>query len=94
MIGKTENGSLYLRNRKHYPCFYTVIETRVQKFGRTGNNQWETGQYDEFFQVTLSSSKLPASVFVMAGFGRCDDWTAEYIDMHIRILPVLATYML
>ena len=26
----------YLRNRKHVPCFYQVIETRV-KFGRMRN---------------------------------------------------------
>ena len=55
MIGKIENGSLYLRNRKQYPCFYTCSyrNTRVQKFGRTGNNQRETIQYGEFFLFIL-----------------------------------------
>jgi hypothetical protein len=99
MIGKIENGSLYLRNRKQYPCFYTCSyrNTRVQKFGRTGNNQRETIQYGEFFLfilwVLLNYLKCFCHRWLSWGVVHLlwgtnyvysnDDWTVEYFDVHI-----------
>jgi hypothetical protein len=69
IIGKIENGSLNLRYRKHYPCFYTVIETRACR--SLGEREIISGKRDS----TTSSSKLliefsqtTSSVFVIAGF--------------------------
>jgi hypothetical protein len=99
MIGKIENGSLYLRNRKQYPCFYTCSyrNTRVQKFGRTGNNQRETIQYGEFFLfilwVLLNYLKCFCHRWLSWGVVHLlwgtnyvysnDDWTVEYFDVPI-----------
>ena len=44
-------NKLYLRNRKHVPCFYRVIETRVEV--------WENDGFFEFSQTfTIVSNSI------------------------------------
>ena len=52
---------LYLRNRKHFPCFHTVIETRMEvwenfnfSFSQTSTNVSITyGNKGEMFSISF-----------------------------------------
>ena len=52
---------LYLRNRKHFPCFYRVIGTRVGRFGRTRNavGTRAAGEcFDSFFEFSQTFTSV------------------------------------
>ena len=48
---------VYLRNRKHFPCFYRVIETRVEVW-ENEKCRGNTSHTQVFPQLFLSSPKL------------------------------------
>ena len=52
---------LYFRNRKHFPCFHTVIETQVES--RLGERETEVGTragrvFPRYFELPQNSTSV------------------------------------
>ena len=52
----TGSNMVYLRNRKHFPCFYRVIETRVKVWEKR-EIAWDTSTKCECFHAISSFSQ-------------------------------------
>ena len=62
-IPSTEESMYSLRNRKHVPCFYQVIQTRVEVWENEKCCQWEH-ELQASVSTAFSSSPKLSRVFV------------------------------
>ena len=59
----------YLRNRKYFPCFHTVIETRVEVW-ENEKLKWEREHAGRVFPRYFEFSKTFTSVSIFASFAK------------------------